>query len=135
MSANTAVYGLVENYYLQTRVESIAAEHGVRAATTARPDGLLELLSAADEVQPLVIVDLNAKGYDVEQALRNIRKSLPGAVILATAPMIQAEMIRICKLAGVPYTLPLDKLEELLIRILEDNGPTSSESGAQHDEG
>ncbi len=97
------VYLLSEDLMTTSRIQGAAAGAGVEVVQAFNVDSMLQRLSAgADEARPLIIVDLQARGVDWTDSLRQLTSI---GRVLAFGPHVWKEQLDMAREAGCDRVL------------------------------
>jgi DNA-binding NarL/FixJ family response regulator len=108
------VIAYMDDLFFQMKLAETAKHVGVEVKVATNAEALRTLLEPAPK---LVVVDLNARGNPLE-AIRELRKNLPGLRIVAFLSHVQRELAAEAQAAGCQEVMPRSAMTQNLATIL-----------------
>lgn len=127
MDNNVLIVAAIDDLMFQSKVRAIAQARGVEVPLRLFPAQIHEELMQSEAGEKIVVVDLEASGFDGIQLVHELKREHPDVRVVGFCHHMETDLIRRAKNARVDSVVTRAKFEQLFTQMVEHARGTTGE--------
>ncbi len=119
MKPDTCIVAAIDDLMFQSKVRTIAGARGVDVPVRIRPEMALQELEQSDAQEKILIVDLEAAGFDAVEVVRDLKREHPEIKVVGFCHHTETDLVRRSKNARVDVVIARSGFEQLFAKMAD----------------